>query len=205
MKKRAIPFRELFLLDVNQVVRFLILSDFVLYGAWGLLGPIFAIFVIQTIPGADVAVVGLAATVFLITKSIVQIPVASFVDRIRGEKDDFHLLFLGSLVAAVIPILYLFINSIWELYFVQFVFGLSAAAAYPSYMAIFTRHIDKNKEGTEWGVYQTLVDVGSALTAAIGGLVALTIGFRALIVTVVVISVIGSLLLYPIRPYLKKK
>lgn len=71
-------------------------------------------------------------------------------------------------------------------------------------MAIFSRHIDKNREGTEWGVYFTLTDVSSALFAIIGGQLAATVGFRTLIIAVVVLSLLGALLLWPIKPYLKK-
>ena len=70
-------------------------------------------------------------------------------------------------------------------------------------MAIFTRHIDKEKEGTEWGVYFTLTDLTSAALAAVGGYVATLQGFPVLIIAVVVVSFIGALLLWPIKPYIK--
>ncbi|MBU2565973.1 hypothetical protein KKG46_00235, partial [Patescibacteria group bacterium] len=91
MKKRGINFRDYFLKDINPTVRFLILSDTVLVGASGLLGPIFAIFVQGFIVGGNEAVAGLAAAIYLFTKSIFQIPVAHIIDKIRGEKDDFWL------------------------------------------------------------------------------------------------------------------
>jgi DHA1 family quinolone resistance protein-like MFS transporter len=205
MQKIPVPLRKYFLLDVNPVIRYLILSDLVLGSAWGLFAPISAIFFVDYIEGGDVAVAGIATTVFLITKSVLQVPIADFLDRIKGESDDFWVMFVGSLVMALIPLLYLVIATPFQLYLVQFVLGFFTAATFPSYMGIFTRHIDKDREGTDWGLYFTLTDLGSALAAAIGGAAALLVGFRALLVVVVVVSFLGALFLFPLRYHIQKK
>ncbi|MBU4314894.1 MFS transporter [Patescibacteria group bacterium] len=203
MPKRSMPVREYFLLNINTVVRMLIISDILIVGASGLMSPIFAIYIENFIVGGGVAVAGIAASIYLITKSIFQIPIASILDRIRGEKDDFWILFLGSLFGALIPLAYIFISTPIELYFVQFCVGLTGAALFPAYMAIFTRHIDRHREGTEWGLYFTLVDMSSAVMASIGGILAATVGFEWLIILLSCVGVIGSLLLLNIRPYIK--
>ncbi|NCS31904.1 MFS transporter [bacterium] len=205
MPKRGVHIKHYFLQEINPVIRFLILSDTVLIGAAGLLGPIFALFIEEFIEGGNGAVAGTAAGIYLFSRSILQIPIAHYLDKIRGEKDDFWLMFIFSLLTAVVPLLYLFIQTPTELYVVQFILGLSTAFTYPAYMAIFTRHIDRNKEGTEWGIYFTLTDVTSALLAIVGGYLAITSGFFVLIGIVVVLSLLGSLLLLPIRPYLQKR
>lgn len=205
MKKRALALREYFLEGINPVIKFLIISDTVLVGAAGLLGPIFALFIEDFIIGGNEAVAGLAAGIYLFTKSIFQIPIAHLIDKIKGERDDFWLLICFTLIVAVMPLFYLVISTPIELYIVQFFMGLFVAFTFPTYMAIFTRHIDKDKEGTEWGVYFTLTDLTSALLGAIGGYVAVSEGFPTLITVVVILSVLGSLLLIPIRPYIRMK
>lgn len=203
MKQRSTKLQHYFLKDINPVIRLLIISDTVLMGAAGLLGPIFAIFIEDFIQGGNAAVAGLAAGIYLFTKSVFQIPIAHFIDRIRGEKDDFWLMFIFTIIIAFIPLLYLVINTPLQLYIVQFVLGLFTAFTFPTYMAIFTRHIDKEKEGTEWGIYFTLTDLTSAALAAVGGYIATTQGFPVLIIAVVVVSFIGAILLWPIKPYIK--
>lgn len=198
------PVREYFLLNMNSVIRFMILSDVVWTSANALLGPIFALFIADFIEGGDAAVAGIAASIYLITKSIVQIPAASVIDRIRGEKDDFWVMVIGSIIGALIPLSYLYISTPLQLYVVQFFYGLVIACTFPSYMAIFTRHIDAHKEGTEWGIYFTLTDFGSALAASIGGLLVATIGFHSLIVFMVFVSILGVALLFPLRPHMRK-
>ncbi len=203
MKKRSAKLEHYFLKDINPVIRLLIISDTILVGAAGLLGPIFALFIEDFIQGGDAAVAGLAAGIYLFTKSVLQIPIAHFIDRIRGEKDDFWLMFIFTILIALIPLLYLVIDTPLQLYIVQFILGLFTAFTFPTYMAIFTRHIDKEKEGTEWGIYFTLTDLTSALLAVAGGYIAATQGFPVLIIAVVLVSFIGAILLWPIRPYIK--
>jgi MFS family permease len=203
MDKRSTSLKDYFLKDVNPVIRFLIISDTVLVGAAGLLGPIFALFIEDFIRGGNAAVAGIAASIYLFTKSVFQVPIAHFIDRVRGEKDDFWILFVFTILAALIPLFYLIIDSPLELYAVQFVLGAFTAFTFPTYMAIFTRPIDKEKEGTEWGVYFTLTDLTSAALAAIGGYVATLQGFPTLIILVVIVSCLGSLLLLPIKPFLR--
>ncbi len=205
MAKRSQNLNRYFLQDINPVVRFLIVSETVSAGAVGLLGPIFALFIDDFIIGSNEAVVGLAAGIFLLSKSLFQIPIAHYLDRIRGEKDDFWFLFGSTVLTALIPLLYLVIDTPMELYLVQFALGIITAATYPSFMAILTRHMDKGKEGMEWGIYFTLTDISSAALAIIGGFVAATAGFPALITAVVIISLMSAVLMVPIRPYLKKR
>lgn len=203
MKQLSIKLKSYFLKDINPVIRFLIISDTVLMGAAGMLGPVFALFIEDSIQGGNAVVAGIAAGIYLFTKSVFQIPIAHFIDKIRGEKDDFWIMFIFTIIIAFIPLLYLVINTPLQLYITQFILGLFTAFTFPTYMAIFTRHIDKEKEGTEWGIYFTLTDLTSAILAIVGGYVATIQGFPALIIVVVVSSFIGAMFLLPIKPYLK--
>lgn len=197
-----VSWRSLFLLDCNPVVRWLTISDALAMSSIGLLAPIFALFIDGYIDGGNAAVAGMAATIFLFTRSLGQIPAASIIDRIKGEWDDFWFLFFGTLAASFMPIAYIFVSTPLQLYVLQFVYGILSAFTFPSWCAIFTRHIDKNKEGVEWGIYQTLIDLTSAGAAVVGGLLAEQYGFTIVFYAVALLGILGSLLLLFIRPYL---
>lgn len=192
-----------FLRNINPVIKFLIISDTVIIGASGLLGPIFALFIEGFIEGGNEAVAGFAVGIYLFTKSILQIPIAYIIDKTKGEKDDFWFMFVFTILVSIIPLFYLIIRTPLELYIVQFILGLFTSFTFPTYMAIFTRHVDKEREAMEWGIYHTLIDITSAVFAAIGGYFAFVQGFSSLIITVVIISLIGSLILLPIKNYIK--
>ena len=204
MRKSFLNYRHNLFFDMNAVIRGMIASDVIFMGSLGLIGPIFALFVVDFIEGADASVVGTAVAIFFLTKSLLQLPFATLIDAIKGEMDDFWILIIGSLVTACIPLLYLVIGSPGELYLVQLIYGIATAATFPSYMAIYTRHIDKQKEGSEWGMYYMMTDFTAAVTASLGGYLAQSIGFQPLIVIVVVMSVLGISILIPLRPYMQK-
>lgn len=204
MKLRSKFSRDVFLKDINPVIRFLIMSDIMIVGAAGMLAPLFALFIKDFIIGSNELVISIAMGSYLLARSVLQIPVATLIDRIKGERDDFTLMVIFSIIAALIPLLYLVINTPAELYLVQILLGVATAITYPSYMAIFTRHVDRNREGTEWGIYYTVTDLGSAALAVIGGYIASVYGFEPLIILVSAIGLFGAFVLTPIRFYIKK-
>ena len=201
--KRSFPIGSYFLRSFNPVVKFLIISDIAIVGAGGLLAPIFALFIDNFIEGGNAAIAGMAAAIFLFTKSIFQIPVAHIIDKIRGEKDDFWFLFSASISMALVPLLYLIVNTPTQLYAVQFIYGLIASMTFPSFMTLFTKYIDKGREGMEWGAYFTLTDLISAAFASIGGFLAVTYGYHALIIAVSFLMFLGALFIFPIRRSIK--
>ena len=130
-------------IGINKVIRTLILSDFLLQSGWGLIGPIFAIFITQQIRGGSLAAIGFIAATFWFTKSAVQPFIAHFLDMKEGEKDDLDFLIRGMYVANLIPLGYFFSTQLWHIFLLEFIRGLAMACVVPTWSAIFTRHIDK--------------------------------------------------------------
>ena len=201
MNHHTANLKHYLLKNTSPVIRLLVISDAIFAGASGLLGPIFALFIEDYIYGGSPAIAGTAAGIYLLTKSILQIPVAHFIDHIHGEKDDFWLMFIFTLLAILSPLLYIVINTPFELYLVEFILGCAAAFTFPTFMAIFTRHVDQNKEGTEWGVYFTITDLTGAVAATVGGYIATSHGFPLLILITVFLSLIGTLPLLLVKPH----
>lgn len=189
MKRRSI----LALSNLSPTIRFLTASDAILTAALGLFGPIFAILIANQIQTNNaLEVIGIGTSIFLFTRSLGQIPLAIIIDKIKGEKDDFWVLLTGSLIYVLVPLLYLIISEPWHLFTVQFIYGTGAAMTFPTWNAIFTRHIDKGKEGLEWGIYQTINDLAGAVAAPIGGFVASIYGFAAVMYFASGIAAISS-------------
>ncbi len=188
----------MFKIFINKVIRTLIMGDILFFSAFGLIGPIFAVFITNQISGATIATAGFAATVNLLTRSILQLPIARYIDRKKGERDDFLLMILGSTLISIVPFLYLFVHTPFQLYLAQFVLGVGGAIANPGWYAIFTRHIDKEKEGTEWTFENVGIGLASAGTAALGGIMAQRFGFHNLFLIVGILSFIGLIIQIPL-------
>jgi len=184
----------MFIPFVNKIIRVLVLGDIMFFSAYGLIGPIFAIFVTGQIAGATIATAGFAATINLLVRALLQMPVARYIDRHKGEKDDFKFMVTGSTLISIVPFIYLFVTVPWHLYLAQIVLGIGGALANPGWYAIFTRHIDKGKEGTEWTLENVGVGLAAAGTAAIGGVLAQYFGFDNLFLIVGVLSLVGLII-----------
>lgn len=191
---RKMP-RSISMKKINPVIKILTISDIMMMGAVALLSPVFAVFVTDTIEGGSVETVGIAMAIYAVTKSVFQLPIAWLIDKVKGEKDDFWFMLVGSVLGSLIPILYIFIDTASELYWVQFAYGLIIAATYPTWLAIFTRHIDSEREGTEWALYQTMVDFSTAVFAFLGGFLALHFGFNNLFLLTAICNFIGAIFL----------
>lgn len=191
---------------LNQVILVVVMADFVLVGAFGFLPPIFAIFVSEQIAGASVATVGFAITIYWATKSILQLFVARFIDRNHGEIDDFYFMIAGGLLSAGVVSLFYFATAVWHIYLLEFVIGIGDAMSVPPLYGIFTRHIDKGKEGFEWSLYSSFsIGAGSALGGALGGILATVVGFRAMFPIVAVLAFFATIMLLFLKPYIRPR
>ena len=190
---------------INKVVKVMIFSDLFLNSGWGLIGPILAIFIIKNIEGADIRVAGIAVGIYLIVKSILQIPIAHYLDLNHGEKDDYIALFIGTLLTAFTPIIFIFATISWHIYIAQIIHALGMAMAIPSWYAIFGRHIPKNREALCWGLDSSVLGLGAGITGIIGGTIAQSFGFIPLFIGVSVLNIIAALLfLFIIKDILPK-
>jgi len=190
---------------INSVIQFLTYSDILMLSGWGLVSPIIAVFFTDNIVGGSIVLAGLASTVYLLTKSILQVPVARYIDLKKGEKDDYWIMIVGSSTIAISAFLFAFITLPWQVIAVQIIYGIGGALSFPSWQAIFTRHIDKSEEGLEWSLYFTATDLGGALTAGLGGFLAAAFGYRILFVLVGILSILGTLFLAGVTPKLRKR
>lgn len=187
---------------INKVIQVLIASDFLLNAGWGLIGPIFAIFLTRQIFGGSVEMVGFTVAIYWLTKSIVQPFIAHIFDIRKGEKDDFYFLVVGMYVANLIPLGYMLATRPWHIFFLEFIRGLAMACVVPTWSAIFTRHIDKGWEAFSWSIESTSIGFAAGFAAAFGGILTTFLGFRAVFVLVSLAGLISSSVLLLARDQL---
>lgn len=183
---------------MNKVLRLLTLSDLFILSGFGLIQPIFAIFVIQQIPGATITAVGISTAIQLFTCGIFQIIIGKWADEEKGNKRELTGLVIGSILISFVPLGYIIAKSLAVLFFIQFLYGLGQAFWYPSWRVIFSRYADRNKEGYEWATYSTVVSFGAAGAAALGGFFVEQFSFATIFIIVSIASFIGSTFLIQI-------
>jgi hypothetical protein len=190
---------------INKVVKTLVVSDLFLNLGWGLLSPIFAIFILEKISNTGSAqaaeIAGLAALFYWIPKSFFEIPIAIYLDKIHGEKDDFWFAFLGLIIISLVPAGYIFSSVPWHIYLFQVIYAFGMAMALPSWLAIFTRHIDRGKEAFEWGLETTSIGTGAGIAGGLSGILVAVLGFKVLFFFVSGFTIFSAFLLLLIRKH----
>ena len=178
---------------MNKTIKLLILADVLVLTGFGLIEPILAIFVKDDLVGGTIFAAGLASTLFLITKSVVQLPFSRYID---SKKHKTGFLILGTFITSLIPIFYIFISNINHIYLLQIFHGIGSGLAYPTWLSIWSINLDKGKEGFEWSVYSTAVGIGTAISGAIGAAIAEFVDFKIVFIIVGIASLLGCFILF---------
>lgn len=176
------------MIKINRVIKILIISDIVFLTGFGLIAPVFALFIAQKItfddPGEAAKVTGFAMAIYWSLKSILNIPVGRYLDSRKGEKDDLLAIIFGYFLSSLSAFGYLFAKKPTDIYFLKAIFAIAMALNIPSWTAVFTRHIDKGKEALEWAIRSTAIGVGTGISGAIGGIIVKYFGFNILFILV---------------------
>ena len=188
---------------INKIIKTLVVSDLFLNLGWGLLSPIFAIFILEKVtynnPLQAAQIAGLSALFYWIPKSFFEIPIAVYLDKNHGEKDDFWFMFIGMLVISLVPIGYIFSTLPWHIYILQVVYAAGMAMTLPSWLAIFTRHIDKGKEAFEWSLETTAIGTGAGIAGGLSGILVAHVGFEVLFIIVGGFTLVSAIILLAIK------
>ena len=190
-------------ITVNRAVQILLWYLFFIVVSLALFTPIFAVFVKDFIVGASLSTIGFALASYSVAKSFLQIPLAKYLDRIKGEKDDYYFLLIGAAFAAVYPFMLLYIHLPWHLYLLEAFAGIGDAALMAAYYSLFARHVDKGSEGFECSLFSVGGNtISSAIGAALGGVLGDMFGFRFLFIVAGIINACAALLLFYLYPLL---
>ncbi len=181
---------------VNRVVGYFIVADLILFSGWGLISPIFSIFVIEQIANSTLVHIGIGAAVYWIVKSLVQLPLGRFLDKKEDEKLSLYVLLSGLLMTSFAAFAFMFMTEIWHLYFVQLIHGLGMAFYIVSWYGIFSHHLDKNKATFEWAMNSSSLGFASGIMALVGGYVASSFGFQYIFIAAGSLSALAAVVIF---------
>ncbi len=177
---------------MNRTMKLLMLSDIFVLTGFGLIQPILAIFINEGVAGGTVLTAGLASTIFLLTKSLVQLPFGKYIDD-HSKKTRW--LILGTLLMASVPILYVTADSIYKVYLAELIYGLGSGLAYPTWLGLWSSNLDQGSESFQWSVYSTSTGIGTAATGTIGAATASIAGFTITFVLAGLLCLLGCITL----------
>jgi len=190
-------------LKLNKIIRYLVLSDLVFYSGWGLISPVFAIFLLNSIAGGNAFVVGMAAGIHLVVRSLLRIPFGMQADK--SQKRAYHLMIWGLFISAFVPLGYIYSSLPVHIYLLQMILGAALAMSTAGWTCLYARHLDRGKESTEWGVDAVAVGLGPGIAGVLGGAAVTYFSFKAVFYAVTLIGLVGVVLLLFIKKDILKQ
>lgn len=192
-------------LKLNQVILIIIFAQFIFNVAANLSVPFFAVFILNDIRAAT-TVVGIAIAVYWTVKSILQLPIAKWIDRNHGEIDDYYSLLFGLFITTIGVFLFYFAREAWHIFAIQALIAVGDAFAVPPIFAIFTRHIDHDSEGFEWALQSSFsTGAGAAIGGVLSGVLVGLVGIRPLYLVNGTLMLVGLVILVFLQPYIRPK
>jgi MFS family permease len=187
----------------NKIIRYLITCDVFFWIGWGLLGPIFPIFIVNNIEGGNPFVVGISAAIYLIIRSLLRVPLGIFLDKCVSEKDDYFVLVVGLFLTALTPFGFAMATTPGHIYVLQAVHGVGVSMLMAGWSAIFTRHINKGKESTQWGVDSMAVGLSAGIMGVVGGWLVTKFGFNLVFIIAGISGLFSSVILLGLKNEIK--
>jgi len=161
----------------NRPLKILLATNSMILFAAAMIGPIYALFV-QKI-GGDLLDASFAGGLFALAAGITVLVFGKFSDKI---KENELIVVVGYLIMAIGFMLYIFVNSVIFLLIVQVIIGFGEAIYAPAFDALYSKHLDGNKTGTQWGAWESMNYFTMAVSAVLGGFLVTKIGFNVLFV-----------------------
>lgn len=186
---------------VNPIVRAFIISEAFFWSGWNLINPIFAVFVADQVCGGSVEAAGFAVTTYLISRIIFELITAKVLAEASDQK-RFVFSLTGIILIGIVYFIFSFAETIGLVIGLQLLSGVGFGIASPAKYALFSEHLDKGKESTEWGIYDAITLSGMALTAMLGGFIAQNNGFSTLFRFSAIMIMLGA---FPFILFVKSK
>lgn len=150
---------------MQKAFRLLLSSNYFNTIAFGVLGPLYALFVADL--GGSAFHAGFSWTTYALTAGLLMMAVGKLEDTFSNRSR--YLLSGSHLIIALASFSYIFVSELWQLYVVQIVFGVGVAIMTPVSKTTFTAMEAKGHEAQGWA----LLDGGNfiilAIASSIGG------------------------------------
>jgi MFS family permease len=158
--------------NLNKVILYLTLSDSFVWGPFIIIANLTSLY-LSTKLGTDTAsFVGIGTGIYFLTRALFQMPIGLLTDKIENDKDEIILLFLGIVLMGVPFLFYPMITEPFQYYILQFIFGIGVSFNLPNWRKLFALNLDQGKEGFQYGFYETIISISTAIFSVLIGFVA---------------------------------
>ena len=184
----------------SPIVKAFIISELFLWSSWYAIIPIFGVFVVKDVPGGNIELAASGYSVYLVSRVIFELVCGKTFSN-SSEHKKLYVSIFGLILAGLGTLAFALTKSLALIFIAFGIIGLGIGIASPVKNSLFSTHLDKNKETTEWGIYDAVVYICIALSTALGGFIAAGYGFQIFFVIAGIWMLLGVL---PYLLYLKR-
>ena len=187
---------------MNNWFKHILQGDILFLTILGLLTPVFALFLKDQIPNANLFTISFAEAIYLFTISIFR-PFTSLSAKYDhyGLKTQ-KLLWFGSVLIIITPFLYILSRDIVDIFIIQFLYGVGISFAEPAWIEV-TKQTKKITLAIKFEQFNTIGTLISAGLVLVGGFIAQHQGMRALFfyigLTLILASIFIALLFEKVK------
>jgi MFS family permease len=180
---------------INPLVKAYIASESLMWSAWNFIIPIFAVFIVNNVKGGNVELAAMGYSTYLMSRVVFELMSGKYLLK-TDDRKKIMVVILGMACLSLSYLGFSIVREIHFLLFYYFVAGVGLGLAMPAKNSLFSIHLDKNREATEWSLADATQFTFMAAATAIGGFVAFNYGFQPLFIAAFLINCIA------IFPYL---
>lgn len=178
----------------NKALKILLATNAMVLIAAAMLGPIYALFVEKV--GGDLMDASIAGAVFAFVAGLTTLVSGKYSDKI---KENELIIVLGYVIMGMGFLLYFWVDSVIFLFIVQAIIGLGEAIYSPAFDAVYSKHLDEHKSGTQWGAWESINYFTTAVGAIIGGGLVTLFGFQMIFVIMAMLCFSSALYIYHLK------
>jgi predicted MFS family arabinose efflux permease len=178
----------------NKALRILLSTNAMVLMAAAMLGPIYALFVEKV--GGDLMDASIAGGIFAFVAGLTSLASGKYSDKIK-EKE--LVVVLGYTIMGLGFLLYFWVSSVFFLFIVQAIIGLGEAIYSPAFDAVYSKHLDWNKSGRQWGAWESMNYFTIAIGAVVGGGFVTFFGFQTLFVIMATLCFSSAIYIYRLK------
>lgn len=176
---------------LNKALRTLFIYNGVFVFAGGLLGPLYALYVLNITE--NVIVITFSWALFLFASTLGMYIISKFGDSFK-EKE--YLLILGYVLRACAWIAYIFVDSVAFLLLLQILLGVGEALGTPSFNALVAEHLPVGRQIQAYSEMMILFNLSVAMATVVGGIIVAQFGFAYLFGTMAALSLVSIVGIY---------
>lgn len=177
-------------LKADPIVRAYIISEMFLWSAWNFVLPLFSVFVTQEVRGGSIQLAASGFSIYLISRIIFELSCGIFFSK-KSDRKKIIVLIFGIILISASYYGFGIAQNVFQVFMFYIVFGAGMGIAAPVKSALFSVHLDKNKEATEWGIADAASAFAMALSSALAGFVVVVYSFRVLFFLAAIVNLLS--------------